>query len=179
MEKKTEPNAPLPRHPQYGWSDASMSHAVLSPAIGSGADASSEGARRAVPLEGAVLYQKEIDNSRVSYRHDPADRDELRAHISWGLFIAFLLLLAFGPRLWVRHSGYRQAQLAETIEQLVAVRDQLTMQKGRLEDLRRVAALAERSGLRETQEGRYTWLEPVPDRGVTETAVARLFASDE
>ena len=176
MEKRTEPNAPLPRLPRYGWSQAPTPGEMPGAAgTGGGAEPSASSGTRAMPMEGAVLYQKAIDNSDVTYRHDPGDRDALRAHVSWGLFVVFLLLLASGPRLWVRHSGYRQAQLAEQAEKLIVIRDQLKVQKGRLEDLRRVAALAEASGLRETEAGRYTWFAPAPADGVTETAVARLF----
>ncbi len=178
MEKKTEPNAPLPRQPQYGWSNASMPRQVLGHAAGSGAGGPPEKVR-SMPMEGAVLYQKAIDNTSVSYRHDPRDRYVLSTHVSWGLFVVLILLIASGPRLWVRHSGYRQAQLTETIEQLTAVREDLKVERGRLEDLRRVAALAEEIGLGETDEGSFVWPAAHPLDGGTEPTVARLFSSQE
>ncbi len=125
-------------------------------------------------MGGAVLYQKKIDNSAISYRYDPRDRDELQSFVSVGLFLALLLLVAFGPRLWQRHSGYRQAQLRERIEKLAAVRDELKVQKGRLEGLPRVRALAEQQGLRETDQDRYTWFAPRLERAEPEAAVERV-----
>ncbi len=173
MEKNTEPNAPLRRHPGHGWSNASTPPAVPRDAAAGGADPLP--APAAMPMEGAVLYQKSIDNSSLRYRHDPRDRDALRAHISWGLFVVMILLLASGPRLWVRHSGYRQAQMTETIDELIAVREHLKVEKGRLEDLRRVAVLAQRIGLRETGEGSYVFPEQRLIGAEPETAVAQLF----
>lgn len=181
MEKTTRANAPLSRQPRYGWRHGTIPERVLGKAVGSGA-----GGRPAQPaqytslgMEGTVLFQKTIDNSSVNYRHDPRDRDALRWHVSWGLFVVLMVLLASGPRLWVRHSGYRQAQLTEKIEELIVVRDQLKVQKGRLEDLRRVAAFAEQSGLQETDEDRYTWFAPSHVEEDPETAVARLFVRED
>ena len=178
MEKKTEPKAPLPRRPQYGWTNASVPHDARGHAEGSGAGPSPARAH-SMPMEGAVLYQKAIDNSSVSYRHDPRDRYVLRTHVSWGLFVVLVLLLASGPRLWVRHSGYRQAQLSETIEQLTAVREHLKVEKGRLEDLQRVAALAQELGLGETEDASYAWTAARPPSGGPEPTVARLISSQE
>ena len=179
MEKTTEPNAPLPQYAQYGWSNASLPQAVLGTATGGGASRRSPTPGQVAPMEGAVLYQKKIDNSAVRYRHDPRDRAALRRHVSWGLFVVFLLLLAFGPRLWVRHLGYRQAKLTETIEQLTLVRDQLKVRRGRLQDLRRVAALAEQRGLMQTEESSYTWFAPPSSESGTRRAVAQLFDTNK
>ncbi len=178
MEKKTEPNAPLPRQPLYGWTNASTPGNARGQAVGSGA-AGSRAKVQSMPMEGAVLYQKAIDNSSLSYRHDPRDRYVLRTHVSWGLFVVLILLLASGPRLWVRQSGYRQANLTETIEQLVAVREHLKVEKGRLEDLQRVAALAQELGLGETEDDSYTWTAARPPGGTSEPTVARLISGQE
>ena len=93
---------------------------------------------------------------------------------SVGFFMLFVLVTVFGPRLWLRHAGYRQVRLAENVEQLVQVRDQLKIRRGSLRDLRRVAALAEIAGLVETTEERYVWSAPATadDR----RTVAQLFA---
>ncbi len=181
MEKTTKPNAPLPGPPQHGWRHGPTPERVLGKAVGSGAGGTSPKPAQPTSLgmEGAVLYQKTIDNSAVNYRHDPRDRDALRWHVSLGLFIVLTVLLASGPRLWVRHSGYRQAELSEKIEQLIVVRDQLKVQKGRLEELARVASFAEQIGLQETQEDRYTWFAPEPAEEDPETAVARLLDRKE
>ncbi|MDE0105569.1 MAG: hypothetical protein OXN89_24595 [Bryobacterales bacterium] len=135
--------------------------------------------RPGVSMEGAVLYRKAIDNSGVRYKHDPRDRNLLARNISWGLFAVFMLLVLSGPRLWVRQWGYRQEQLAQRIERLAAVRDQLKVHRGRMEDLSRIAALAELDGLAETDPERYKWAGEAPPAnvGATDTTVARLFPS--
>ncbi len=130
-------------------------------------------------MEGALLYRKAIDNSGVHYEVDPRDRPALARHVSWGLFAVFVLLVLSGPRLWVRQWGYRQEQLAQRMEQLTVVRDQLKVQRGRLQDLRRIAALAEVDGLAATESDRYNWTAQRPVANPpSDTAVARLFGSD-
>ena len=181
MEKTTRPNAPLQRPPQYGWQHGAPSQRDLGKAVRSGAGGTNP--KRAQPtslgMEVAVVYQKRIDNSDVHYRHDPRDRDSLRWHVSLGLFIVLVLLVATAPRLWVRHSGYRQAKLGEKIEQLIVVRDQLIVEKGRREELSRIAEHAEQIGLQETDPDRYTWFAPEPVQEDPETEVARLFDREQ
>lgn len=179
MEKKSAPNAPRLRHPMSGRSNVSGLPRVPGQAAAGGARRERSSSAPSIPMEGAFLYHKTIDNSSVSYRHDPTDRDALRGIVSGGLFVVLLFVLLFGPRLWVRHSGYRQAKHIERIEQLTVFRDQLKVQRGRLEDLRRVAALADQLGLRETEEDSYTWFAPRPIEEGTEQAVAQLFGTDE
>ena len=133
MEKTTRPNAPLQRPLQYGWHSGPPSPSSLGEAVRSGAGGTPQEQAQPTSLgmEVAVVYQKRIDNSDVQFRHDPRDRDSLRWQVSLGLFIVLVVLVATAPRLWVRHSGYRQANLGEKIEQLIVVRDQLIVEKGR------------------------------------------------
>lgn len=174
MEKQQEQGAPLARPPLYGWSRVSMPQPVPSARSASGAAAGGTSAAGNRPaMEGTVLYQKVIDNSTVHYRYDPRDREVLRRSVSWGLFIVLLVLMASGPRVWVRHSGYRQAELNQRIDDLVTQRDQLKVRKGRMEELQRVAMLAEQSGLQETDEARFRWHTAPSNEGDGE--VARLF----
>ena len=177
MEKTNRPNAPLPMPPQHGWRHGSPSQQVLGKAVRSGAGGTPPKPAQPTSLgmEVAVLYHKRIDNSDVHFQHDPRDRDSLRWHVSLGLFIVLVVLVATAPRLWVRHSGYRQAKLGEQIEQLIVVRDQLKVEKGRREELSRVAEHAGLIGLRETDADRYTWFAPEPAEKDPETEVARLF----
>ena len=166
MEKKTEPNAPLPRAARYGWSPGAIPERVFGGVAGSGAGGGDPQPAPPGPvgIEGTMLYQKTIDNSAVLYRHDPRDRDALRTYVSLALFVVLLVCFFSAPRLWLRHSGYRQAQLNQRIEELIVVRDRLKVEKGRLEDLRRVAAFAELEGLKETEASKYTW-SSAPDAG--------------
>ena len=81
MEKRNQPNAPPSQHPHYGWSNDSLPRAVMD-GTGGGAIRRSPDPTRIAPMEGAVLYQKRIDNSTVRYRHDPHDRAALRCRRS-------------------------------------------------------------------------------------------------
>lgn len=179
MEKSNRTNAPLPAQSPYGWSTDSIPGAVFSNARGGGAPRRRPSSTRHRPIESTLLYQKKIDNSSVRYRHDPRDRAALRAHVSWGLFIVMLVVLAFGPRLWVRHLGYRQVELAEKVEELTVVRDRLKVHRGRLQDLDRVAELAANRGLQETEESSYTWFAPDSLEAGSQPAVAQLFEGAE
>ena len=179
MEKENRPNAPPQEQTRYGWSTSSLPQQVLRNGPSGGAIPRSPDPARFAPMEGALLYQKRIDNSGVCYRHDPRDRDAMRRHVSWGLFVVFLVVVWFAPRLWVRHLGYREARLTETIAQLTTVRDQLKVKRGRLGDRRRVAALAEMGGLHETDEGSYTWFAPRSVDSSAQDAVALLIDRKE
>ena len=179
MEKENRPNAPLPEQTQYGWSTSSLPQQVLRHDPSGGAVPRHPPSARFAPMEGAVLYQKRIDNSGVRYRHDPRDRDSLRRQVSWGLFVVFLVIVWFAPRLWVRHLGYREARLTERIAEQTLVRDQLKVKIGSLGDRRRVAALAEMGGLQETDEGSYTWFAPRPVDSASPPAVALLIDRKE
>ena len=181
MEKKKGPNAPLSKAPRYGWSPGAMPELVLGKAGGSGAGG---GGPQPVPpgpvgIEGTILYQKAIDNSTVQYRHDPGDRDALRLYVSLALFVVVMVCAFSAPRLWVRHSGYRQADLNGRIEELIVVRDRLKVEKGRLEDLRRVAVFAELGGLQETEESNYTWFAPPETGAAGRPEVAQLLFSGD
>ena len=181
MEKVTRPNVPLPRQPRYGWQHGEMPEQTLGHTGGSGARGAFPEPSKSMArsMAGAVLYQKSIDNSAVWYWHDPSDRFSLRRHVSWGLFVVFVVVLVSGPRLWVRHSGYRQAELAQDIDDLVGVRDRMKVRKGRLEDPSRVAALAEDRGFHETEEDSYVWSAlPLSEEGL-ETEVAQLVVTED
>lgn len=181
MEKKREASAPLPKATRYGWSPGTMPERMLGKANGSGAGG---GLPLPVPpgpigIEGTMLYQKSIDNSTVHYKHDPSDRDALRRYVSLALFVVLMVCAFSAPRIWVRHSGYRQAELNQKIEQLAVVRDRLKVTKGRLEDLRRVAVFAELIGLQETEESNYTWFAPSETGAAGRPEVAQLLVSEE
>lgn len=178
MEKLTEPKAPLRAQPRYGWTRAPLLEPGNTRVAGGGA-ASPQSAVPTVPMKDAVLYQKEIDNSAITYRHDPRDRHMLHTNVSLGLFIVLILVVASAPRLWERHSGYRQAALTEQVERLKVVRESLKVERGRLADLRRVATLAEAMGFSQTEDSSYAWTSARPLRGGGEHRVAQLVPAPE
>ena len=180
MEKEKRLNASLPSRPRYGRSEGVTPREFPGHAGGSGAGSEAEPRRVfARGMEGAVLYQKSIDNSAVTYWHDPSDRDSLRRKISWGLFVVFAVALVTAPRLWVRHSGYRQTQLGERIDSLTMIRNGLKVEKGEREASRRIAELAKELGLRATEESRFVWLPPRLSDKDPETEVAQLFVGED
>jgi len=112
---------------------------------------------RPLPMEEVTLYIKEIDNSGVRRAADPAGRNAFARMIGCGLIALFLLVLCFGPRAWLRHSGYRQAELAELRLELSQINHHLQVRHAQLSDLRRVVRMAAAQGLAEPPLERYTW----------------------
>jgi hypothetical protein len=86
-------------------------------------------------------------------------------------------MLLWGPQRLVTQSGYKQEAMRQRVSQLQAVRDELKMQRGRLADLRRVAALAEGMGLQQTDPDSYSWFVLPPEGGDADTTIARLLRS--
>ena len=143
-----EPNAPLPWRPHLGWGTESQSRATWRPRPWPAAHSCLSVATY-VPCRWRASSCTGRRSTTVRSSTVTTRRTVMRfaGMSAWGLFVVLLSLIATSPRLWVRHSGYRQAQLTETVEQLVAVREHLKVEKGRLEDLQRVAVLAADLGL--------------------------------
>lgn len=179
MEKGLTKKAPLGRQSHLGRHGVPNGRAMTGRAEPGGAAAPVAARAQSMSIEGAPLYQKHIDNSGIRYRHDPRDREIWRVGLSVGLFLLVLAILLWGPQRLVTQSGYKQETLRQRVEQLQAVRDELKMQRGRLEDLRRVAALAEEMGLQQTEPDSYNWFALPSGDSESETAVARLLRSDE
>ena len=90
-----------------------------------------------------------------------------------------MAILLWGPQRLVTQSGYKQEALRQRVGQLEAVRDELKMQRGRLEDLRRIAALASQMGLQQTDPVKYSWFALPPRDDESDKTVARLLRSGE
>jgi len=179
MEKGLTKKAPLGRQSHLGRRGTPTGRAAPSLATPSGAAAPVVAQAQSMSIEGAPLYQKRIDNSGIRYRHDPRDREIWQIGLSVGLFLLVLAMLLWGPQRLVTQSGYKQEALRQRVSQLQAVRDELKMQRGRMEDLRRVAALAEAMGLQQTDPGSYSWFVLPPGDGEADTTVARLLRSGD
>ncbi len=179
MEKVLTKKAPLGRRSHHGRRGAPKEHATPSRSAPSGATPPVEAQAQSMSIGGVPLYPKRIDNSGIRYRHDPRDREVWRVGLSLGLFLLVLAILLWGPQRLVTQSGYKQEALRQRAGQLQAVRDELKIQRGRLEDLRRVAALAEQMGLRQTEPDSYSWFALPPGDGESDATVARLLRSGE
>jgi hypothetical protein len=77
--------------------------------------------------------------------------------VGCGFLAVFALALAFGPRAWLRHSSYRQAELIEQRTALREIQDHLRVRHAQVSDLRRVMARAESAGLHAPTTDRYLW----------------------
>ena len=177
MEKGLTNKAPLGGPSHLVGHGTSAGRAAPSQATPGGAAAPVAGQAQSMSIEGAPLYQKRIDNSGIRYRHDPRDREIWQIGLSVGLFLLVLAMLLWGPQRLVTQSGYKQEALRQRVSQLQAVRDELKMQRGRLEDLRRVAALAEAMGLQQTEVDSYNWFVLPPGGEEADSTVARLLQS--
>ena len=129
---------------------------------------------RPLPLEDVAFFIKDIENDAVEHRYDPSDERSLRGLLGCGLAVALALVILFGPRAWVRHSGYRAAELSRQIEELQVVQDQLTVRQGQLGDLRRVADLAAKDGFIEPRPGDYAWQDRTVPPASPDNALALL-----
>ena len=179
MEKVLTKKAPPGRQSHHGRRGVPSEQATPSQPEPGGVARPVADSAQSMSIAGAPLYQKQIDNSGVRYRHDPRDREVWRVGLSLGLFLLVLAIALWGPQRMVTQSGYKQEALRQQVGQLEAVRDGLKMQRGRLEDLRRVAVLAEQMGLRQTEPESYSWFALPPGGGESEAAVARLLRSGE
>ncbi len=134
---------------------------------------------RPLPLEDVAFFIKDIENNGVEHRYDPSDERSLRGLLGCGLVLALTLLMLFGPRAWVRHSGYRAAELSRQIEELQVVQDQLTVRQGQMGDLRRVADLASKDGFIEPRPGDYAWQDRTVPPANPDNALALLLAEGD
>ncbi len=68
------------------------------------------------------MYVKAIDNQHVKRPADPADKRAWRRMVGYGSLAVLVLVMALGPRAWLRHSSYRQAELTEKRTELLESR---------------------------------------------------------
>ena len=119
-----------------------------------------------LPMEDVYFYIKELDNTKLGRRLDPADRAVWLRFVGVGMLSLMMVILTFAPRPLLRHSGYRLEKLTEKHQALAEIQDQLRVREARLSDLRRVADLAGRQGLEQTPPERFAWqdrtIPPVP-----------------
>ena len=129
---------------------------------------------RPLPMEGVAFFCKEIDNSGLRRDADPAARSGWVRMISTGAVLLLIAIACFGPRAWLRHSGYRQASLIEQRDELLKTQRQLLVSHEQLTDLRRVEQMAATQGLEAPGPERVAWqdltIEPVDsDRALAQS----------
>jgi hypothetical protein len=108
-------------------------------------------------MEELGLYIKSVDNAGVRRRSAP----EGKKHWSRTVVVSSMLLVGlafvFGPRAWLRQSGYRIAEMTEKRQALVENQDHLRVRHARLSGLDRVGELAAQQGLIAPAVQNYTW----------------------
>jgi len=112
---------------------------------------------RPLPMEDVYFYVKELDNTNLQRRPDPADRAIWLRFVGVGMLGLLMMITTFAPRPLLRHSGYRLEKLNEKYQALAEIQDQLRVRQARLSDLRRVADLAGGQGLEQTPPERFAW----------------------
>lgn len=110
-----------------------------------------------LPMEEVLLYVKSIESQHVRRAADPADKRAWRRMVGYGSLTVLMLVMAFGPRAWLRHSSYRQAELIEKRTELREIQDHLRVRYAQVSDLRRVMAKAALAGLEAPPTDRYVW----------------------
>ena len=110
-----------------------------------------------LPMEDVLLFVKSIDGQHVRRATDPADKRAWRRMVGYGFLGVLALVMAFGPRAWLRHSSYRQAALLEERTELREIQDHLRVRHAQVSDLRRVMARAATAGLEAPATDRYVW----------------------
>lgn len=134
---------------------------------------------RPLPMEDVLLYVKPIDNSRVRRPVDPADKKAWLRTVGVLATVLVLAILALGPRAWLRHSGYKQAELSEARLGLLELERHLQVRHAQLTDLRRVGRVAAANGLVSPPPERYAWQDLTVGTSVPEAALAEIFAEPQ
>lgn len=108
-------------------------------------------------MEEVSLFIKYIDNSQVSRKADPRGKTAWLRFVGLGAVILLFVLASSGPRAWLRHSGYRQAEMEKEYQALLEINRQLKVRQAILSDLQRISILAEQQGLVEPPPDRFEW----------------------
>jgi len=131
---------------------------------------------RPLPMEDVLLYVKPIDNSGVRRPVDPADKRAWLRTVCNFAVVLLLVILALGPRAWLRHSGYKHAELTEKRQELLELERHLEVRHAQLTDLRRVGRVAAAMGLVAPPPEHYAWQDLTVTPSVPEAALAETFA---
>jgi len=114
-------------------------------------------ASRPLPMEEVTLFIKEIDNSQLRRKPDPVGKAAWLRYVVSGAMIVLVVLLSSGPRAWLRHSGYRQAEMEKEYQALMEINRQLKVRQSMLSDPQRISILAAEQGMVEPPPDRFEW----------------------
>jgi hypothetical protein len=108
-------------------------------------------------MEEVTLFIKDIDNSQVRRKADPRGKAAWLRFVVSGTMILMAVLLSSGPRAWLRHSGYRQADMEKEYQALLEINRQLKVREAMLSDLQRISDLATAEGFVEPPPDQFDW----------------------
>lgn len=112
---------------------------------------------RPLPMEEVGLHVKRIDNSGVRRRSNPEGKREWSRKVRLGALLLLIFAVGYGPRAWLRQSGYRIAEMTQTRQKLIENQDHLRVRQARLSGLDRIGELAAERGLVAPSVENYTW----------------------
>jgi len=110
-----------------------------------------------LPMEELGLYVKSVDNAGVRRRSAPEGKKYWSRMVGVSSLLLVVLAFGYGPRAWLRQSGYRIAEMTEKRQALVENQDHLRVRHARLSGLDRVGELAAQQGLIAPAVENYTW----------------------
>lgn len=110
-----------------------------------------------LPMEELGLYVKSVDNAGVRRRSAPEGKKHWTRMVGVSSLLLAALAFGYGPRAWLRQSGYRIAEMTEKRQALVENQDHLRVRHARLSGLDRVGELAAQRGLIAPAVENYTW----------------------
>lgn len=118
--------------------------------------------RGPLPTEELGLFIKDVDNSLLRRPSNPEGKTNWRRKVQFGVGALIVVAVLFGPRAWLRQSGYRIAEMTEQRAEMMEISDQLRVRQAQLSDLRRIGELAAARGFVAPPPQNYSW----QDRGI-------------
>jgi hypothetical protein len=108
-------------------------------------------------MEELGLYVKSVDNAGVRRRSAPEAKHHWSRMVCVSSVLLAVLAFGYGPRAWLRQSGYRIAEMTEKRQALMGNQDHLRVRHARLSGLDRVSELAAQQGLIAPAVENYAW----------------------
>ncbi len=131
--------------------------------------------RGPLPMEELGVFRKRIGNQGLRRRSSAEGKSSWRTGVAVGLAALVMGIVMFGPRAWLRQSGYRVAEMMEQRQELSEIQYHLRVRQAQLSDLKRVSELAAAKGLEAPPPGNYTWQDVSIPATPSQSDLARTF----
>ncbi len=133
-------------------------------------------------MEELGLFVKDIDNNGVRRRSAPEGKRSWVKTVCACAALLVILAFGYGPRAWLRQSGFRIAEMTQAKQQLIEHQDHLRVRYATLSGVDRVRVLAAERGLEAPPVENYTWQDTGISAELNESEFAGAFprsAADE